>query len=42
VFNPNGKYNGQKLKKLVKTNTADKINNTIANVPDSTFVKNNA
>jgi hypothetical protein len=38
---PKGRYKGQKLIKLVKTNTAERTNNTIANVPEMTFPKNN-
>ncbi len=40
VLIPKGKYNGQKLIKLVSTNTLAKASNTIPNVPGITFVKN--
>jgi hypothetical protein len=36
---PNGRYSGQKLKKLVRTNTPAKIKSTIPNVPLNIFVK---
>jgi hypothetical protein len=36
---PKGKYSGQKLIRLVRINTPDKISNTIPNVPEITFVK---
>jgi len=37
---PNGKYNGQKLIKLVTTNIAAKNKSTIPNTPVIIFVKN--
>lgn len=39
VLIPKGKYNGQKLIRLVSINIADKISSTIANVPEITFTK---
>lgn len=39
VLIPKGAYKGQKLMKLVRTNTADKPINTIPNVPEMMFVK---
>jgi len=39
VLMPKGKYNGQKLMNDVSTNTTAKMPNTIANVPEITFVK---
>jgi hypothetical protein len=41
VLMPKGKYNGQKLMNDVSTNTTAKTPNTIANVPEITFVKYN-
>jgi hypothetical protein len=41
VLMPKGRYSGQKLIKLVRINTADKTNNTIATVPEITFAKYN-
>ena len=37
---PSGRYNGQKLIKLVSVNTAAKTNSTIPIVPYMIFVKN--
>jgi len=39
VLSPNGAYSGQKLMKLVSTNTPANTNNTIPKVPVITFVK---
>ncbi len=41
VFNPNGKYKGQKLIRLVSTNTPARTSNTIPRVPEITPVKYN-
>ena len=37
---PNGQYNGQKLIRLVSTNTAARTKRIIPKVPVTTFVKN--
>jgi len=39
VLIPKGRYNGQKLNKLVRINIPAKINNMIAMVPEITCVK---
>jgi hypothetical protein len=39
VFIPRGTYNGQKLTKLVRTNTIAKPRSTIPNVPEIMFIK---
>ena len=36
---PKGKYSGQKLTKLVNTNTTARVNNIIPKVPEIVFVK---
>ena len=41
VFNPNGRYRGQKLTRLVSTNTAASTRRTIPKVPVITLVKYN-
>ena len=41
VLKPNGAYNGQKLTKLVRRNTAANTINTMPSVPVITFVKYN-
>jgi hypothetical protein len=40
VLIPKGKYNGQKLIRLVNTKTTARISKIIPNMPVTTFVKN--
>ncbi len=39
VLIPKGRYNGQKLRKLVKTKITATLNSIIAKVPEITFIK---
>jgi hypothetical protein len=39
VLIPNGRYKGQKLKKLVRIKIPAKISNIIASIPEIIFVK---